>query len=64
MLAAMAEAQHANPRIVDTVRTIAHGGSPIATEVVRRTWTAFPTAEMIEVYGATELSPLTTALRN
>ena len=64
MLAAMAEAQHANPRTVDTVRTIAHGGSPIATEVVRRTWTAFPTAEMIEVYGATELSPLTTALRN
>ncbi|NKB97053.1 MAG: AMP-binding protein [Pseudomonadales bacterium] len=64
MLAAMAEAQHANPRTVDSVRTIAHGGSPIATEVVRRTWTAFPRAEMIEVYGATELSPLTTALRN
>ena len=64
MLAAMAEEQHSNPRKVDTVRAIAHGGSPIATEVVRRTWTAFPTAEMIEVYGATELSPLTTALRN
>jgi long-chain acyl-CoA synthetase len=64
MLAAMAEEQHANPRKVDSLRAIAHGGSPIATEVVRRTWTAFPTAEMIEVYGATELSPLTTALRN
>ncbi len=64
MLAAIAELQHAEPRKVDTVRAIAHGGSPIATEVVRRTWTAFPTAEMIEVYGATELSPLTTALRN
>ena len=64
MLAAMAESQHANPRKVDSVRAIAHGGSPIATEVVRRTWTAFPTAEMIEVYGATELSPLTTALRD
>lgn len=64
MLAAMAEEQHAHPRKVDTVRAIAHGGSPIATEVVRRTWTAFPNAELIEVYGATELSPLTTALRN
>lgn len=64
MLAAMAEEQHARPRKVDTVRAIAHGGSPIATEVVRRTWTAFPNAEMIEVYGATELSPLTTALRD
>jgi len=64
MLAAIAEAQHSNPRKIETLHTIAHGGSPIATEVVRRTWTAFPTAEMIEVYGATELSPLTTALRN
>lgn len=64
MLAAIAEAQHAKPRQVDTVRAIAHGGSPIATEVVRRTWTAFPGAELIEVYGATELSPLTTALRD
>ncbi|MEM9621664.1 MAG: AMP-binding protein [Pseudomonadota bacterium] len=64
MLAAMAEAQHSQPRKVDTIRAIAHGGSPIATAVVHRTWTAFPTAEMIEVYGATELSPLTTALRN
>ena len=64
MLAAMAEAQHANPRKIDKIRAIAHGGSPIATEVVRRTWTAFPSAELIEVYGATELSPLTTALRD
>ena len=64
MLAAMAETQHTTPRQVDTVRAIAHGGSPIATEVVRRTWTAFQNAEMIEVYGATELSPLTTALRD
>ena len=64
MLAAIAEAQHSNPRKIETLHTIAHGGSPIATEVVRRTWTAFPTAELIEVYGATELSPLTTALRN
>jgi long-chain acyl-CoA synthetase len=64
MLAAFAEEQHARPRRVESVRTIVHGGSPIATEVVRRTSTAFPVAEMIEVYGATELSPLTTVLRN
>jgi len=64
MLAAMAEEQHANPRNVDSLRAVAHGGSPIATEVVRRTASAFPTAELIEIYGATELSPLTTALRD
>ena len=61
MLAAMAEAQAARPRKVDSVRLVAHGGSPIATEVIRRTHAAFPGADMIEVYGATELSPLTTA---
>lgn len=64
MLSAMAEEQIARPRKVDTVRVIAHGGSPIATEVVRRTVMAFPGAEMVHVYGATELSPLTTVLRH
>ncbi len=63
MLAALAEEQHARPRETGTLRCIGHGGSPIATEVIRRTHTAFPTAELIEVYGATELSPLATGLR-
>ncbi len=64
MLAAMAEEQIARPRKVDSLRSIAHGGSPIATEVIRRTHQAFPTASLLEVYGATELSPLCTALMN
>lgn len=64
MLAAIAEVQHASPRKVDSVRTLCHGGSPIATEVVRRVALEFSGAEMIEMYGATELSPLTTMLRN
>ena len=62
MLAAIAEEQHARPRNTATLRTVAHGGSPIASETVRRTSTAFPTAQMVEVYGATELSPLATIL--
>ena len=62
MLSAIAEEQIARPRKADAVRMIAHGGSPIATEVVRRTILAFPQAELMEVYGATELSPLATAL--
>ncbi|MEQ8993208.1 MAG: long-chain fatty acid--CoA ligase [Pseudomonadales bacterium] len=62
MLAAMAEAQHAQPRQVGTLRMVAHGGSPIATEVLRRCARAFPNARLVEVYGATELSPLATAL--
>ncbi|MEQ9003375.1 MAG: AMP-binding protein, partial [Pseudomonadales bacterium] len=62
MLAAMAEAQHARPRQVATLRMLAHGGSPVATEVLRRCARAFPNAQLVEVYGATELSPLATAL--
>lgn len=64
MLAALAEEQIARPRNVASVRAIAHGGSPIATEVIRRTHQAFPSAELVEVYGATELSPLCTALQH
>ncbi len=63
MLAAMAEEQIARPRPTDSLRYILHGGSPIATEVLRRAHRAFPSAELIEVYGATELSPLATLLR-
>ncbi|MCZ6709299.1 MAG: AMP-binding protein, partial [Gammaproteobacteria bacterium] len=62
MLAALAEEQHIRPRNVDSVRLVAHGGSPIATEVIRRTHSAFPKAALMEVYGATELSPLATIL--
>lgn len=62
MLAAMAEAQKRSPRKTGSLRMMAHGGSPIATELLRRCHDAFPTARLVEVYGATELSPLATAL--
>lgn len=64
MLAAIAEAQHAKPRKVSTLRLIGHGGSPIATEILRRCHAAFPNASLCEVYGATELSPIATLLQN
>jgi long-chain acyl-CoA synthetase len=64
MIAALAEEQLARPRQVGTLRSMSHGGSPIATEVVRRAHAAFPRAELIHLYGATELAPLATALRH
>jgi long-chain acyl-CoA synthetase len=64
MLAAMAEEQHARPRDLASLAYIAHGGSPIPTEVVRRLSAAIPHTEVVEVYGATELSPLATVLRH
>ncbi|MBT6276178.1 MAG: AMP-binding protein [Chromatiales bacterium] len=62
MIAAMTEAQIARPRDVSSLVFMAHGGSPIATEVVRRAVGAFPNAEFCHLYGATELSPLATGL--
>jgi acyl-CoA synthetase (AMP-forming)/AMP-acid ligase II len=64
MVAGMVEEQLARPRRVDTLRTFAHGGSPIATEVVRRAAKAFPGTEFVHVYGATETAPLVTGLRH
>lgn len=64
MIAAIAELQLREPRDTGSLRVIAHGGSPIATEVVRRASQAFPTAEFVHVYGATETAPLVTGLRD
>jgi long-chain acyl-CoA synthetase len=64
MIAAIAEEQLARPRQVDSLRSLSHGGSPIATEVVRRAHLTFPSAELIHLYGATETAPLATGLRH
>lgn len=64
MIAAIAELQHAEPRDTSSLEMVAHGGSPIATEIIRRAAEAFPTAEFVHVYGMTEGSPLVTGLRN
>jgi long-chain acyl-CoA synthetase len=64
MIAALAEEQLAHPRQVGSLRSLSHGGSPIATEVVRRAHVAFPGAELVHAYGATETAPLVTLLRH
>lgn len=63
MLSAIAEAQAARPRETGSMKFIAHGGSPIASELLRRVHAAIPSAELVEIYGATELSPLATLAR-
>jgi long-chain acyl-CoA synthetase len=63
MLAAMNEEQLARPRDVTSLRTIGHGGSPVATETLRRAHQAFPDVELQHLYGATETAPLATTMR-
>lgn len=64
MVAATVEEQLVRPRNVDSLHVYAHGGSPIALEVVRRAVGAFPGAQFIHLYGATETSPLISGLAN
>jgi len=64
MIAAITELQLREPRDTASLQLVLHGGSPIATEVVRRARNAFPSAEFAHVYGATETSPLVTGIRN
>lgn len=62
MVAASVDEQLARPRDVSGFRAYAHGGSPIAVEVIRRGVQAFPDTAFIHLYGATETSPLLTGL--
>jgi long-chain acyl-CoA synthetase len=64
MLSAIAEEQIARPRQTGSMRWIAHGGSPIATALLQRVHEAIPSAELAEIYGATELAPLATISRH
>jgi len=62
MLAAMSDEQLAHPRDVASLRYLSHGGSPCATETLRRAHAAFPDAELLHIYGATETAPIATLM--
>jgi long-chain acyl-CoA synthetase len=62
MLAAMTDEQLARPRDVSSLSHLSHGGSPCATETLRRAHAAFDHAELLHIYGATETSPIATLL--
>jgi long-chain acyl-CoA synthetase len=62
MLGAIAEEQRHRPRRIDSIQCIRHGGSPIATDVLRRVHAVFPRADLLQVYGTTEICSSATAL--
>jgi long-chain acyl-CoA synthetase len=62
MVAATVEEQRLRPRDTTSFRVYAHGGSPIALEVVRRGIAAFPDTRFLHLYGATETAPIITGL--
>jgi long-chain acyl-CoA synthetase len=62
MLAALTDEQLARPRDTSSLALISHGGAPAATQTLRRAHEAFPTAELMHIYGATETAPIATVL--
>jgi long-chain acyl-CoA synthetase len=64
MLAALCDEQLERPRDVSSLRYLTFGGAPSATETLRRARRAFPDAELMTMYGATETAPLVTAVRH
>lgn len=64
MVAATVEEQVSSPRDVSSLRSYAHGGSPIAREIIRRGVEAFPETQWANLYGATETSPGVSGLVN
>jgi long-chain acyl-CoA synthetase len=64
MLAAITEEQLARPRDISSLRLLAHGGAPAATDTLRRAHSTFPDAELMHLYGATETAPIATVLQH
>lgn len=62
MLAPAADLQLTEPRDVSALRHLSHGSSPIAPETLKRVRSAFPDAELLHIYGATETAPIVTLL--
>jgi long-chain acyl-CoA synthetase len=62
MMQALAAEQDRQPRDVSSLRFLSHGSAPAALELLRRTHAAFPAADLLHIYGATETSPIVTLL--
>jgi long-chain acyl-CoA synthetase len=62
MMQALAAEQSRSPRDVSSLRWLSHGSAPAALELLRRTHAAFPNADLLHIYGATETSPIVTLL--
>ena len=64
MLAATTDEQLRTPRDVSSLRMLSHGASPATLALLRRAADTFADAELLHLYGATETSPVATALRH
>lgn len=62
MIQALADHPELAGRDLTALRRVVYGGSPIAQAVLDRARKALPSAEFLQAYGQTELSPVATVL--
>jgi len=62
MMQPLASEQDRHARDVSSLRWLSHGSAPAATELLRRLEVAFPAADLMHIYGATETSPIVTLM--
>ena len=63
MLGATTDEQMRSPRDISSMRQLSHGASPATIAMLRRAADTFAGTELVHLYGATETSPVVTALR-
>jgi len=61
-LKSLAEEQEARPRDVSSLVYVCHGSSPASSPLLEHFHSTFPSARLLDVYGATECSPIVTLL--
>jgi long-chain acyl-CoA synthetase len=60
MMAALASEQGKSPRDVSSLTLLGYGSAPTPVDLLRKTHSAFPAADLFHIYGATETAPIVT----
>ena len=64
MMRALAEEQEREARSIASLRLFGYGAAPASSSLLRRFHSCFPAVELVSMYGATELSPMATAVNH
>jgi acyl-CoA synthetase (AMP-forming)/AMP-acid ligase II len=64
MMRALVDEQERQPRSIESLRLFGYGAAPASSTLLRRFHNRFPDVELVSMYGATELSPMATAVNH
>jgi long-chain acyl-CoA synthetase len=64
MMRALADEQERRARAVTSLRLFGYGAAPASSTLLKHFHSRFPSVELVSMYGATELSPMATAVNH